>query len=61
MSHDEQDAERRPAEDFDGTFEGTRRRQLLAGLALEPAQRLRWLERTMSELRTLQGKATKSG
>lgn len=43
---------------FDGTFEGTRRRQILLGLEIEPAERLRWLERTMAELRALQGRAT---
>lgn len=43
--------------EFDGTFEGTRRRQILLGLSLEPLERLRWLERTMAELRELQGRA----
>ena len=43
--------------EFDGTFEGTRRRQFLLGLELEPAERLRWLERTMAELRALKGRA----
>lgn len=42
---------------FDGSFEGTRRRQILSGLALTPAERLRWLERRMAELRSLTGKA----
>jgi hypothetical protein len=41
---------------FDGTFEGTRRRQILLGLELEPAERLRWLERTVAELRVLKGR-----
>jgi hypothetical protein len=43
--------------EFDGTFEGTRRRQYLLGLELDYAGRLRWLEAKMSELRELQGKA----
>jgi hypothetical protein len=43
---------------FDGSFEGTRRRQILSGLDLSPLERLQWLERRMAELRTLQGKAT---
>jgi hypothetical protein len=43
---------------FDGTFEGTRRRQLLAGLTLTPAERLRWLETWMTELLKLKGAAT---
>ncbi len=45
--------------EFDGTFEGTRQRQILLGLELEPAERLRWLERTMAELRALKGRAGK--
>ena len=44
--------------EFDGSFEGTRRRQMLAGLQLDPAARLHWLEKTMEELFRLQGKAT---
>jgi hypothetical protein len=43
---------------FDGSFDGTRRRQILAGLDLSPVERLRWLERRMTELRALQGKAS---
>jgi hypothetical protein len=46
---------------FDGTFEGTRQRQILLGLELEPAERLRWLERTMAELRALKGRAGQAG
>jgi hypothetical protein len=42
---------------FDGSFEGTQRRQILAGLALNPGERLRWLERRMTELLRLKGKA----
>jgi hypothetical protein len=49
--------ERQADPDFDGTFEGTRRRQFLLGLELDYAGRLRWLEAKMSELRELQGKA----
>jgi hypothetical protein len=43
--------------DFDGTFEGTRRRQDLAGLELTYAERLRWLEERMTELLKLKGRA----
>ena len=43
---------------FDGTFEMTRRRQVLAGLELDHTERLRWLEAKMTELMKLQGKAT---
>lgn len=38
-------------------FDGHRRRQGRLGLALTPAQRLRWLEQTMEELRPLVGRA----
>jgi hypothetical protein len=43
--------------EFDGSFDGTRRRQILAGLQLDPAARLRWLEERMDELFRLRGKA----
>ena len=46
--------------DFDGTFEGTRRRQELAGLELTYTQRLRWLEERMTELLKLKGNAASS-
>ena len=42
-------------DEFDGSFEGTRRRQMLLGLEMDPIERLRWLERRMAELRKLQG------
>ena len=42
-------------EKFDGSFEGTRRRQMLLGLEMTPIERLRWLDRRMAELRKLQG------
>jgi hypothetical protein len=42
---------------FDRGFDGHWRRQVRLGLALTPAQRLRWLERTMEELRPLVGRA----
>jgi hypothetical protein len=45
--------------EFDGSFEGTRRRQMLLGLEMEPIERLQWLERRMAELRRLQGIAKK--
>ena len=41
--------------EFDRGFEGVRRRQARAGLRLTPAQRLEWLDRTMKEMRRLQG------
>jgi hypothetical protein len=46
--------------DFDGTFEGTRRRQDLAGLELTYTERLRWLEERMTELLKLKGRAAPS-
>jgi hypothetical protein len=45
--------------EFDGSFEGTRKRQMLLGLAMEPIERLEWLERTLAEMRALQGLASK--
>lgn len=44
---------------FDRGFEGHWRRQVRLGLKLTPAERLRWLEQTMEELRGLQGRAGK--
>jgi hypothetical protein len=38
-------------------FEGTRRHHLRRGLQLTPAERLRWLEETVDEMRRLQGLA----
>lgn len=42
---------------FDRGFDGHWRRQVRLGLVLTPAQRLRWLEQTMEELRPLVGRA----
>jgi hypothetical protein len=42
---------------FDRGFDGHWRRQVRLGLALTPAQRLRWLEQTMEEIRPLVGRA----
>lgn len=39
------------------SFEGTRRHHLRQGLLLTPAERLRWLEETVDEMRRLQGLA----
>ncbi len=44
---------------FDAGFEGHRRRQARLGLKLTPAERLRWLEQTMEELRAWLGRARK--
>lgn len=47
-----------PEPDLSGwDFEGTRRHHLDLGLEMTPAQRLRWLEETMEEMRRLQGLA----
>lgn len=45
------------AGEFDRGFEGHSRRQARLGLKLSPAERLRWLEQTMDELRGLLGRA----
>lgn len=55
------DRRTRPSADesagFDRGFDGVRRRQAKLGLAMTPAERLQWLERTMEELRRMQGLA----
>lgn len=43
---------------FDGSFEGTRRRQALLGVDVPAAEQLRWFERHMAELRRLVGRAS---
>ena len=55
----EKEAPGRPDEGagFDRGFEGHLRRQATLGLRLTPAERLRWLEQTMDELRRLVGRA----
>lgn len=40
-------------------FEGARRHHIRAGLRLSHAERLRWLEDTVDEMRQLQGLARK--
>ncbi|MCZ7626087.1 MAG: hypothetical protein C3F12_12445 [Candidatus Methylomirabilota bacterium] len=47
----------RRTEDLEWDFEGHRRRQVRLGLQLSPAERLRWLEQSMEELRKLVGRA----
>ena len=42
---------------WDRGFDGHRRRQARLGLRLTHAERLRWLEQTMEELRRLVGRA----
>jgi hypothetical protein len=43
--------------DPDWDFDGARRQHLLRGLRMTPAERLRWLEETVAEMRQLQGRA----
>ncbi len=53
---------RPPGDEFpDRSREEHRRRQALNGLRLEPAERLRWLETTMEELRRWVGRARPGG
>jgi hypothetical protein len=40
-------------------FAGTRRHHIRLGLQMTPAERLRWLEETVDEMRQLQGLARK--
>lgn len=42
---------------FDSGYEGHFRRQARLGLALTPAQRLRWLEETIEEMHRILGRA----
>jgi hypothetical protein len=42
---------------FDRGFDGHARRQAVAGLAMTPAERLRWLEDTMATWRRWLGRA----
>lgn len=45
------------AEDGSWDFDGARRHHLRQGLRMTPAERLRWLEETVDEMRRLQGLA----
>jgi len=56
MSSDS-NSERPDDEPFDGSFDATTRRQILLGLELDAAARLRWLEETMEQLARLRGMA----
>ena len=44
-------------EGYEWDYEGHRRRQARRGLAMTPAERLRWLEETTEEMRKLLGRA----
>jgi len=46
-----------PDKPGDWSFAGARRQHLRRGLRLTPAERLRWLEETVDEMRRLQGLA----
>jgi hypothetical protein len=52
---------RPPKEEIAWDFEGTRRHHLRLGLQMTPAERLRWLEETVGEMRRLQDLATPVG
>lgn len=53
-------SERRDGAKFDRGYDGHRRRQALNGLHLTPAERLRWLEQTMDEMRKIVGRAKRT-
>lgn len=57
MKQDGFDRPHHSADGFDRGWVGHRRRQARIGLGLTPAQRLRWLEQTMPEMRLLLGRA----
>ncbi|MFP3939510.1 MAG: hypothetical protein ACLF0P_04330 [Thermoanaerobaculia bacterium] len=54
---DERKGEPPSPEGHDWSYEEHRRRQTRRGLEMTPAERLRWLEQTMAELRELEGRA----
>lgn len=60
MSSDDKSSALTGEAPFDGSFEGTTRRQRLLGLELDAGARLRWLEETMAELRNLCGRASRA-
>ena len=49
----------RPKEGTTWDFAGIRRHHIRLGLRMTPAERLRWLEETVDEMRQLQGLARK--
>lgn len=57
MKDEPQVSPSKKSRDLDWGFEGHRRRQARLGLGLSPAERLRWLEESMEELRKLVGRA----
>jgi hypothetical protein len=57
MNDEQQVSTSKRSADLDWGFEGHRRRQAKLGLGLSPAERLRWLEESMEELRKLVGRA----
>jgi hypothetical protein len=59
MSHPA-DFRRNQQKEITWDFDGTRRHHIRLGLRLTPAERLRWLEETVDEMRQLQGLARKA-
>lgn len=57
MSDQQQAGSSARSRDLGWDFDGHRRRQARLGLWLSPSERLRWLERSMDELRKLVGRA----
>jgi|GEM_PF-2400678 len=57
MSDQQQAGSLARSRDLRWDFEGHCRRQAKLGLQLSPAERLRWLEESMEELRKLVGRA----
>lgn len=51
--------ERPKEEETTWDYPGTRRHHIRLGLRMTPAERLRWLEETVDEMRQLQGLARK--
>jgi len=57
MKQDESDRPPRSVDGFDRGWTGHRRHHARIGLGLTPLQRLRWLEQTMDEMRSILGRA----
>ena len=57
MSNQQRTSTSARSKGLDWGFEAHRHRQARLGLGLSPAERLRWLEQSMEELRKLVGRA----
>jgi len=61
MSRGDRPSRSPPRTEYGWSFEETAHRQRLAGLAMTPLERLRWLDRRKKELQDLLGRAASRG